>query len=281
MWSFAATNAALRQAYLNKEPTPYTLTEGSPPYPSNITPGNVLYFWAVPTFCYQPSYPRTDTIRWSVVLSLVIRMVASALLLVFIVLQYSLPTMAHSLNAFGPHGEIYPLVFLERVLKLSASAVPAFLCMFYLVFHCHLNLLAELTRFADRSFYRPWWNSNTLGDAWRDWNTPVHDFCKRHIYIPLRAHYGVSPLVGQIIVFGFSAVMHEFMVAVPSKSFTGQATVGFLLQVPLIAGTEVMKSRRGGKGGWEGNVVVWLVFIVVGWPGLALIYYRGWTQSHL
>lgn len=31
--------------------------------------------------------------------------------------------------------------------------------MWYLIWETILNILAELTYFADRSFYGPWWNS--------------------------------------------------------------------------------------------------------------------------
>ena len=49
-------------------------------------------------------------------------------------------------------------------------AVPNFIIWllgFYAIFHVYLNILGELTRFADRQFYRDWWNSTTLGYFWR------------------------------------------------------------------------------------------------------------------
>jgi diacylglycerol O-acyltransferase-1 len=33
------------------------------------------------------------------------------------------------------------------------------LIWFYLFFHCYLNILGELLRFADRDFYQDWWNA--------------------------------------------------------------------------------------------------------------------------
>lgn len=59
------------------------------------------------------------------------------------------------------------------------------------LFHLHLNVLGELTRFGDREFYRDWWNASTVGDYWRTWNMPVHKFLLRTVYFPaMRA--GVS-----------------------------------------------------------------------------------------
>lgn len=48
------------------------------------------------------------------------------------------------------------LRMLERVLKLSIPTIYVWLCIFYCVFHCWLNILGELLRFGDRGFYREW-----------------------------------------------------------------------------------------------------------------------------
>jgi hypothetical protein len=36
------------------------------------------------------------------------------------------------------------------------------LLLFFSVFHCLLNILAEITMFGDRLLYEDWWNANTL-----------------------------------------------------------------------------------------------------------------------
>jgi MBOAT, membrane-bound O-acyltransferase family len=53
------------------------------------------------------------------------------------------------------------------------------------VFHQSLNILAEVTRFGDRAFYKDWWNATTIGDFWRLWNIPVHKWMMRTVYSPL------------------------------------------------------------------------------------------------
>ncbi len=45
--------------------------------------------------------------------------------------------------------------------------------------------MGELTGFADRSFYRAWWNASSLDQFWRLWNMPVHNFLMRTVYFPL------------------------------------------------------------------------------------------------
>jgi hypothetical protein len=45
---------------------------------------------------------------------------------------------------------------IERVLKLAIPNLLCWLCMFYALFHCWLNILGELTYFGDRLFYKDW-----------------------------------------------------------------------------------------------------------------------------
>lgn len=52
----------------------------------------------------------------------------------------------------------------------------------YVIWECILNLLAEVTYFADRGFYADWWNSVSWDQFARDWNRPVHNFLLRHVY---------------------------------------------------------------------------------------------------
>ena len=68
VYSYAFTNRDLRYALLKPEaaarlPSLYSQC----PYPSNITVSNLSYFWWAPTLVYQPVYPRTPTIRWTLV----------------------------------------------------------------------------------------------------------------------------------------------------------------------------------------------------------------------
>lgn len=64
----------------------------------------------------------------------------------------------------------------ERVLKLSIPSIYVWLLMFYGLFHSYLNMVAELLYFADRQFYKPWWNASTIGEYWRLWNLPVYQW---------------------------------------------------------------------------------------------------------
>ena len=63
----------------------------------------------------------------------------------------------------------YVQIFLQT-LKMSISAGYCWLLFFYCLFHSYLNLIAELTMFADRRFYSDWWNAGDLAEYWKKWN---------------------------------------------------------------------------------------------------------------
>ena len=53
---------------------------------------------------------------------------------------------------------------LVQTLHFAVPAAYIWLSQFYLIFHTFLNLLAEITMFADRRFYSDWWNADNLGE---------------------------------------------------------------------------------------------------------------------
>ncbi|KAI9480634.1 MAG: MBOAT, membrane-bound O-acyltransferase family-domain-containing protein [Benjaminiella poitrasii] len=189
--------------------------------------------------------------------------------------QYAKPTLANSIKALEDKDLV---TIVERVLKLSTTAVVIWLLMFYALFHAFLNALAEVLRFGDRTFYLAWWNSGNLATYWRLWNRPVYLFFKRHVYIPA-VQRGVPPALCQLLVFFVSALLHEVLVGIPTHSITGFAFFGMLGQIPLIAATHAIEKWRG-KGTSLGNTIFWIVFCVVGQPTIALLYYYQWTATH-
>ena len=110
---------------------------------------------------------------------------------------------------------------LERLLKLSTISLVIWLAGFFALFQSFLNALAEVTRFADRSFYDDWWNSDSLGTYWRTWNRPVYQFFKRHVYSPMVGR-GWSPGISSLAVFFVSAILHEVLVGVPTHNIIGE-----------------------------------------------------------
>jgi diacylglycerol O-acyltransferase-1 len=104
----------------------------------------------------------------------------------------------------------YTLLF-QQLLKLSVPSTAIWLLWFVFGFHLWLNIVAELMCFADRTFYEDWWNSRTLGEYWRLWNKPIHNWIVRHIFIPMKNKSG-STMIAMTTSFLVSALYHEWII---------------------------------------------------------------------
>ena len=61
--------------------------------------------------------------------------------------------------------ELPSLTLIESVLMLVFPFMVASLLIFFLIFECICNFMAEATRFADREFYQDWWNRCVVAHA--------------------------------------------------------------------------------------------------------------------
>lgn len=78
---------------------------------------------------------------------------------------------------------------------------------------------------------------------------------RRHIYTPLLGR-GWSNQCASIMVFTFSAILHELLVGVPTHNIIGVAFAGMIFQIPLIAITVPLEKVRG-QGSIIGNAIFW------------------------
>ncbi|KAI9202546.1 MBOAT, membrane-bound O-acyltransferase family-domain-containing protein [Polychytrium aggregatum] len=255
------------------------------PYPSNITLGNLLYFVAAPTLVYQPSYPRSAKFSKSELVKRVMELTMALFGMYFLTHQYMAPTLRNSLTALD---ELSALKLTERILKLSIINVLVWLLMFYAFFHSFLNLNAEILGFGDRRFYQSWWNATDIAEYWRLWNSPVYNWGKRHVYLPLVINYKVPPVVASVVIFLISAVLHELIIGVPVHSISGLAFWGMLGQIPLIFLTKWLMAirslrfnRRKKLFDTIGNLVFWISFTIVGQPTAILLYYSTWYRQNV
>nr|KAJ3422993.1 hypothetical protein HK105_004952 [Polyrhizophydium stewartii] len=255
-------------------------------YPANLTLANFAYFAFAPTLCYQTSYPRTKRIRKVFLVKRVIELSTAIAGMYFLSVQYAGPTLRNSIEALD---SMDVLRLSERILKLSIISVVIWLLMFWSLFHCWLNILAELLCFGDRRFYQPWWNAKDISEYWRLWNSPVYNWGKRHIYLPLILNCGVPPQAALAIVFCISALLHELLIAVPTHCFNGVAFLGMMGQVPLIIILNVVFGwcRRIFKRPKNdllydtiGNYIFWITFTIVGQPACVLLYYSQWYKKN-
>lgn len=236
-------------------------------YPKNLTISNLVYFWWAPTLVYQPVYPRTPVIRWRFVARQAAELATCIVFMVLLTGQYAVPILENSLSHVQ---DMNFILMLERLMKLATVSIVIWLLGFFALFQSFLNILAELTRFADRDFYQDWWNSGSLGTYWKLWNKPVSNYFRRHLYVPMLKR-GWSQFVSSFVVFFVSAVLHEVLVGFPTHSIVGVAFLSMILQIPLVLVTQPLEKMRG-PGTTIGNCVFWLSFFL-GQPLGVLVYY--------
>ncbi|KAF8241387.1 hypothetical protein K440DRAFT_572751 [Wilcoxina mikolae CBS 423.85] len=267
--SYAFTNRDLRYAFIEGYSTPEIYNTCA--YPRNITLSNLCYFWWAPTLVYQPVYPRSADFRFTFFLKRCGETIGLSIAIWFLTVQYAAPLLTNSLTALG---SVDIPSILERLMKLSTISLIIWLAGFFALFQSFLNALAELLRFGDREFYTDWWNSISVGRYWRTWNKPVNSFMRRHVYTPLLAQ-GWKPSHASMVVFTFSAVMHELLVGVPTHNIIGVAFAGMMFQIPLVAMTAPLE-RMSGQASAIGNAIFWISFVLVGQPLCIMGYFLSW-----
>ncbi|XP_055343981.1 diacylglycerol O-acyltransferase 1-like [Paramacrobiotus metropolitanus] len=232
-------------------------------YPDNLTARNIYYFYAAPTLCYELNYPRTPGIRKVYLAKRIGEILLLTQLELALAQQWLLPIMQ---NSVAPLRDSDWSKIMERLLKLAIPNHCMWLIGFYLFFHSAMNAIAEVMRFADRQFYKDWWNAETVQDFWRNWNMPVHRWASRHMFVPLLDN-GFKKWQAALFVFLVSAFFHEYVVSIPLGIFRLWAFMGMLMQIPF-----AMFVQRFMKGPL-GNMAVWMS-LIVGQPLAILMYFH-------
>lgn len=241
-------------------------------YPHSVTLGAVLYFAFAPTLCYQESFPRTPRVRPAYVLSLLLRLLLLVVFIPAFVAQYIHPLLQNATAALDTRDATK---IVERLLKLALPVTYVWLAGFYLFFHVWLNLLAELLRFGDRLFYKPWWNATNFEAYWRLWNIPVHHWIVRHCYFPCLRHVTSNKAVVGLLCFTLSAVLHELIVALPLHSYRMPlAFLAMMAQVPLLfISLKVEQLTKDTSFSQLGNYLFWVCFCFLGQPAAVMLYF--------
>jgi diacylglycerol O-acyltransferase len=233
-------------------------------------------FVAYPTLVFQLAYPRTESVRIRILLRYIAEFSFCVILQFILVEQYITPLLNNTISGIedriNRNVDLVNMAWflLERFLKLSIPNLYIWLLMFAEIFHCHLNILAELTRFGDRRFYYDWWNAVSIRDYWQKWNQPVHNWLLRHLYRPFRK-LNISQQNAAILVFVISGIFHEYLIITPiGIPWNGFVTLGFILQIPLISltDTKFIKDRPT-----VGNCMFWITSCFTGQPLATLLYF--------
>ncbi|KAL9094012.1 MAG: hypothetical protein Q9165_003682 [Trypethelium subeluteriae] len=255
------TEPAKNDLELLREDLAFELTSpmGRVTYPQNLTLYNYLDYLFCPTLCYELEYPRTKGIQWMelfykslAVFGCIFLMTVTSEEFVIPVLEESAPRLQKS-QTFAEGS----LIMAETISRLLFPFMVIFLLVFLVIFEYVLGAFAEITCFADRQFYADWWNSTDWLEFSREWNIPVHNFFRRHVYSASRAN--VSRPVATVITFFISALAHELVMICITKKFRGYGFFAMMLQMPIVM---VQRSKFVRGRTLLNNVLFWCSMIL-------------------
>lgn len=230
-------------------------------YPNNLTFANFADWTILPTLVYELEYPRQERINWWYVLEKSMATFGTMCVMQVISQAYIYPPVAETVRmkeagmSLEERAKQMPWIVSDMLFPLLLEQ----LLSWYVIWECVLNVLAELTCFADRGFYGDWWNSVSWDQYARDWNRPVHNFLLRHVYHSSISAFHLSKGTATFVTFLLSALVHELVMACLFKKVRGYLFTMQLLQMPLVmlSRTKLLKGRD-----LLGNVVFWIGLFV-------------------
>lgn len=225
------------------------------------------YFLVAPTMCFFRYYPRTDSIRITYILKQVGQFMFCLSAMYILCLQYLDPVFKLTVHLDSNIKIAY------LVLKVSIPWFIIWLLGSYAIFHCYLNIIAEITKFGDRLWYRDWWNAPSFDKFWRTWNIPTHHWLLRHVYLQT-IRFKVSKSLAVWITFAMSAVIHELCMSMVFRTVRYYFFLAMVLQVPFVILAEKYKTKSERLG----NCLMWMS-LFMGQPLMLLLYFKDW-YSH-
>lgn len=244
-------------------------TKNNPHYfPNNISLKNYFIYSIYPTVVYTLNFPKTKKIRWKFVFEKICGVFGIIILMVIVAENFMLPLIDQTI-------EIRKLPLQDRLIPfflILLDMIPPFLFQyifsFFLIWDQILNAIAELTRFADRDFYGPWWSSSDWSDFARLWNKPVHNFLLRHVYHSSISSIKVNKGVATFITFVISSIIHEVVMMCIFKTFRGYLFLLQMSQIPLvmISRTKYLRDKKV-----LGILICWIGFMT-GPPIICTLY---------
>lgn len=230
-------------------------------YPNNLTVGNWFDWTCLPTLVYELEYPRQETRNWYYIAEKTLATFGCIWVMMVVSQAYIYPSvlltvqMKESGMTLQERWNEFPWIVGDMLFPLLLEQ----LMTWYVLWECVLNVLAEITLFADRGFYGDWWNSTSWDQYARDWNRPVHTFLLRHVYHSSISTFKLSKGAATFVTFLLSACVHELVMLCIFRKVRGYLFAMQLLQIPLAAmsRTRLMKGRNV-----LGNVVFWFGLFV-------------------
>uniref|UniRef100_A0A4X2L0X6 O-acyltransferase n=1 Tax=Vombatus ursinus TaxID=29139 RepID=A0A4X2L0X6_VOMUR len=225
-----------------------------------------LYFLFCPTLIYRESYPRTTHIRWNYVVKKFAQVLACVFYACFILGRLCVPIFDNmSREPFSTRALVL------SILHATLPGVFMLLLIFFAFLHCWLNAFSEMLRFADRMFYKDWWNSTSFSNFFRTWNVVVHDWLYSYIYQDGLRLLGLGARGPAMLgVFLISAVVHEYIFSFVLGFFYPVMLILFLFGAMLHF---LMRDQTTESSVW--NVLMWTM-LFLGQAIMVTLYCQEW-----
>lgn len=238
---------------------------GNVTFPQNLTVANYSDYLLCPTLCYEIEYPRLPTRSYFELSAKSLAVFGCVFLMTVTSEEFIIPVLDESQLRLHRSRTFIDssLIFAETVSRLLFPFMITFLLVFLVIFEYVLGAFAEITRFADRRFYADWWNSLDWLEFSREWNIPVHNFFRRHVYSASR-QAGMSGSAAMGITFLISALAHELIMGCITRKFRGYGFSLMMLQMPFVA---VQRLPWVKKQALLNNVIFWICMVF----GLSLV----------
>ncbi|KAJ5073122.1 sterol o-acyltransferase [Anaeramoeba ignava] len=214
------------------------------PKPKDCSFTHFSLFMLYPILVFEFSYPRKSRRNWLKLLQYFVMMWLS-FFVTYMILNYKYVAV---------YQEYILTNFWLAVFKLGVSTLILYLTLFYGVFHCFLNFTAELLLYSDRKFYEDWWNVTSFEAYYIRWNTLVHEWFLRHIYIDTMRDIKFSKTNANLLCFVTSALWHEFILTLTFKMFRPYISVSMFFSILLISITKHPFFKKTGFG----NLILWI-----------------------
>lgn len=223
-----------------------------------------LYFSFAPTVVYRDEYPRTKKIRWEYVAWNFLQ-VFLTIVLTFIAFRRFVVEIFQTVG----HEPFTPASFVLILCGAILVGTMSMFAGFYGLLHCWMNAFAEMLTFADRIFYKDWWNCTSFAKYYRTWNTVVHDWLYTYIYRDMYRIFGYRQVPAMMSVFLFSAIVHEYILAFTMK-FVYPVLFFMFVGFGVVV---VFLTRRKTSQVW--NIFMWCS-LFLGWGLLIVVYSMEW-----
>ncbi|KAK5069714.1 Sterol O-acyltransferase 2 (Sterol-ester synthase 2) [Lithohypha guttulata] len=248
--------------------TELTSPMGNVTFPQNLTFANYADYVLCPTLCYELEYPRTSHIRWLEVFYKTLAVFGCIFLMTVVSEEFITPILADATIRLRvtPGFSDKALILAESISLMLFPFMIEFLLTFLTIWEYALGAFAELSCFADRHFYSDWWNCEDWLEFSREWNIPVYNFLKRHVFFATKAYTNTS--VAMIMTFLISSFGHELIMGCISMKLRGYAIFAMMLQLPIVA----IQRSKFVRGRWILNNACFWGSMILGISSMASLY---------